>query len=276
MPDKTIEQTVERHLAAILSADVAGYSRLVDADEVGAVRRLSDYRETLCNAIVKHRGRVVNAPGDAVLAEYPSVVDAVQSAVEAQRELAARNEVLPPEQRMSFRIGINLGDVIVENDDIFGEGVNIAARLQTFAEPGGICISRPVHDQVRTKLTLGYEFLGERSVKNIAEPQEIFRVEMGVGIARRDPPPRRAPQNNNQDSHTDDQHPDGRWIPPLLVLCLLLGILGVHRLYAGRIATGVLFFFTGGGLVIWWVVDIFQILGGRFTDVDGNRFDRWQ
>ena len=137
---------------------------------MGTVRRLNEYREALCNFVTRHHGRVVNAPGDAVLAEYPSVVDAVQSAVEAQRELATRNETLPPDQRMSFRIGINLGDVIVGDDDIYGEGVNIAARLQTIAEPGGICISRSVYDQVHNKLTLGFEFLGERSVKNIAAP----------------------------------------------------------------------------------------------------------
>ena len=273
MPDTT----VQRRLAAILSADVAGYSRLVDDDEVGTVRRLSEYRDTLCSFVTRHHGRVVNAPGDAVLAEYPSVVDAVQSAVETQRELAARNDTLPPAQRMAFRIGINLGDVIVENDDIYGEGVNIAARLQTFADPGGICISRPVHDQIRNKLTLAYEFLGERSVINIAEPQGVFRIEMNPTATKRakPPPPRPAPDSSNAPEAITATSPASKWVPPILVLCVLLGVLGVHRLYAGRIATGILFFFTGGGLVIWWVVDIFQIIGGRFSDVDGNRFDRW-
>ena len=273
MPDST----VQRRLAAILSADVAGYSRLVDNDEVGTVRRLGEYRETFCSFVTRHHGRVVNAPGDAVLAEYPSVVDAVQSAVEIQRELAARNDTLAAEQRMSFRIGINLGDVIVENDDIFGEGVNIAARLQTFADPGGICISRPVYDQVRNKLTLGYEFLGERSVKNIAEPQGVFRIDMDPASSKHAEPPRRpAPEISVASDAIPTNPPTSRWIPPILVLCVVLGVLGVHRLYAGRIATGILFFFTGGGLVIWWLIDIFQILGGRFSDVEGNRFDRWQ
>jgi len=271
MPDST----VQRHLAAILCADVAGYSRLVDSDEVGTVRRLGDYRETLCRFVIRHHGRVANAPCDAVLAEYPSVVDAVQSAVEIQRELAARNDTLTPEQRMSFRIGINLGDVIVENDDIFGEGVNIAARLQTFAEPGGICISRSVHDQVRNKFTLGYEFLGERSVKNTAEPQGVFRVDMDPTSSKHAEPPRRPTPENSDASNAIPTHlPTSRWIPPILALCVALGVLGAHRLYAGRIATGI-FFFTGGGLVIWWLVDIFQIIGGRFSDIDGNRFDRW-
>ena len=273
MPD----DSVQRRLAAILCADVAGYSRLVDDDEVGTVRRLGEYRETLCSFVIRHHGRVVNAPGDAVLAEYQSVVDAVQSAVEIQRELEARNDSLPAEQRMSFRIGINLGDVIVENDDIYGEGVNIAARFQTIAELGGICISRPVHDQVHNKLTLGYEFLGERSVKNIAEPQGVFRIEMDPTAARRSKaPPRAAPDSSVAVGEGITTFPQSsRWIPPILVMSVLLGVLGVHRLYAGRIATGVLFFFTGGGLVIWWLVDIFQIIGGRFRDVDGNRFDRW-
>jgi adenylate cyclase len=172
---------VKRKLTAILSADVKGYSRLMGADEEGTLRTLTAYREVMAELILGHRGRVVNAPGDALLAEFESVVDAVKSAVEIQRELAKRNADLPPDRRMEYRMGINLGDVMVDGESIYGDGVNIAARLESLADAGGICISGTVYDQIENKLLFGYEYLGEQNVKNIAKPVRVYRVLMEPG-----------------------------------------------------------------------------------------------
>src|SRR5712664_3434535 len=161
---------MERKLTAIFSADVKGYSRLMGEDEVATIRTLTTYREVMTTLIQQHRGRVVDSPGDNLLAEFASAVDAVQCAVEIQRELKAKNADLPDSRKMEFRIGINVGDVIVEGERIYGDGVNIAARLEGLAEPGGICISGTVYDHVENKLALGYEYLGEQAVKNIAKP----------------------------------------------------------------------------------------------------------
>jgi len=169
---------VERKLTTILAADVTGYSRLMGEDEPGTLATLKSYRESMAGFIASHRGRVVNTAGDSLLAEFASVVEAVQCAVAIQRELAARNEVLSPGRRMQFRIGLNLGDVMVEGDDLFGEGVNIAARLQAVAEPGGICISGMVFDQVKNKLSIGYDFLGRQAIKNIADEVPIYRIKL--------------------------------------------------------------------------------------------------
>src|SRR5437867_3609131 len=174
---------IERKLAAILSADVKGYSRLMGEDEVATIRTLTAYQEAMTTFIQQHRGRVVDASGDNLLAEFASVVDAVQCAVEIQRELKTKNADLPASQRMEFRIGINVGDVIVEGERIYGDGVNIAARLEGLAAAGGICISGIVYDQVETKLALGYEYLGEQTVKNIAKPVQVYRVQMEVGAS---------------------------------------------------------------------------------------------
>src|SRR6266542_300002 len=168
---------MERKLAAIFSADVKGYSRLMGEDDVGTIRTLTAYREVMATLIQHHRGRVVDSPGDNLLAEFVSVVDAVQCAAEIQRELKTRNADLPPDRRMEFRIGINLGDVIIEGERIYGDGVNIAARLESLAEPSGICISGTVYDQIKNKLSLEYESLGEQAVKNIAEPVRVYRVQ---------------------------------------------------------------------------------------------------
>ena len=171
-------QEVKRKLAAILSADVKGYSRLMGEDELGTIRTLNTYKEIMGNLIQKFHGRVVDAPGDNVLAEFGSVVDAVECAVEIQKELKSKNTELPENKRMEFRIGINLGDVIEEGDKIYGDGVNIAARVQSLADGGGICVSGTAFDQVETKLSLGYEYLGEQTVKNIAKPIRVYRVLM--------------------------------------------------------------------------------------------------
>src|SRR5215472_12134944 len=169
---------MERKLTSILCADVHGYSRFMGEDEEATLRILSTYRKIIDQLIEDHRGRFVNSAGDSVLAEFSSVVEAVNCAVEVQTALKAENAGLAPERRMEFRIGVNLGDVMVEGEQIYGDGVNVAARLEGLAEPGCIYISSTVHDQVSTKLALGYEDLGEQTVKNIAKPVRVFRLNL--------------------------------------------------------------------------------------------------
>ena len=174
---------MERKLAAIFSTDVAGYSRLMGDDEEATIRTLTAYRALISSLIQQYRGRVVDAPGDNLLAEFASVVDAVRCAVEIQHELKEKNAELPDQRQMQFRIGINLGDVIVEGERLYGDGVNIAARLESLAIPGGICISGTVYDHVENKLALNYEYQGEQTVKNIAKPVRVYRVVMDEDAA---------------------------------------------------------------------------------------------
>ena len=169
---------VKRKLTAILHADVAGYSRLMSADEEATLQTLHASRTITDSLIAQHHGRIVGTAGDSILAEFASVVEAVQCAVEIQQALKTRNSAVPPEQRMEFRIGINLGDVMVEGEQIYGEGVNIAARLESLADPGGIHLSGTAYDQVKNKLSLGYDYLGEQTVKNITEPVRVYRLVM--------------------------------------------------------------------------------------------------
>jgi len=171
-------ESFKRKLTAILSADVKGYSRLMGENEAETVKTLTSYRKIMGELIQQHRGRVIDSPGDNILAEFGSVVDAVQCSVAAQNEFKARNAELPENRHMEFRIGVNLGDVIEEENRIYGDGVNIAARLEGLADPGGICISKTAFDQIETKLPLGYQFLGEQTVKNIAKPVGAYKVLM--------------------------------------------------------------------------------------------------
>lgn len=171
-----MSENVKRRLTTILCADVSSYTRLMEHDEAGTLARLRSSLDSMASLIRRHDGRVVNTWGDALIAEFPSVVEAVASAVEIQQELATHNHDRDETDRMWFRIGINLGDVMVEDGNIYGDGVNIAARLQQLAEPGGIMISRPVHDQVRNKLSLGFDFIGEQAVKNVSEPVPSYRI----------------------------------------------------------------------------------------------------
>ena len=170
---------VDRRLAAILVADVAGYSALMERDEAGTFARLKAHRQQVFEPVIKqHRGRIFKLTGDGVLAEFASVVDAVQCAVAVQRQMDERNRSLPEKERIHVRIGVNLGDVIVEGKDRHGEGVNIAARLQQLAKPGGIVISGTAYDQLKAKVDVGYEFLGEQQVKNIAAPVRVTRFRL--------------------------------------------------------------------------------------------------
>jgi adenylate cyclase len=179
-------ESFKRKLTAILSADVKGYSRLMGENEAETVRTLTSYRKIMGELIQQHRGRVIDSPGDNILAEFASVVDAVQCSVAAQNEFKARNAELPENRRMVFRIGVNLGDVIEEEGRIYGDGVNIAARLEALADPGGICISKTAFDHIESKLPLGYQFLGEQTVKNIAKPVGAYKVLMEPRVFDRD------------------------------------------------------------------------------------------
>jgi adenylate cyclase len=172
-----VAERVERRLAAVVAADVAGYSRLMGADEVGTLRAIKTLRKELVDpAIARHRGRVVKTTGDGILIEFSSVVDAVRCAVQMQQGLGKRNAEIPAEKQIRFRVGINVGDIIIDGDDIHGDGVNIAARLEGLAEPGGICVSDDAYRQVRDKLDYRFEDLGEQKLKNIERPTRVYRV----------------------------------------------------------------------------------------------------
>ena len=203
-----------RKLAAILSADAVGYSRLMAADEAATVETLKSYRDIIVRLVARRGGRVVNAPGDALLAEFPSAVEAVQAAIEIQQSVEGHNIELEADRRMQFRIGVNLGDVIEESDGtIYGDGVNIAARLEALAEGGSVCISSTVYDAVEGKLALGFDFLGEHQVKNIAKPVRVYRVR-----AESKPPPARPRAKRRM-----------QWqiaVPALALILLLLGVGG--------------------------------------------------
>ncbi len=175
---------VERKLAAILHADVVGYSRLMAEDEARTVRTLTAYREVVDTLVGRYSGRVVDFRGDDFLAEFPTATDAVQAAIEIQRVIGARNTAVPERNRMQFRIGVHLGEVRVEDRRIYGDGVNIAARLEGLAEPGGICISESVYQQVRNKLSLEVRDLGEQSLKNIPEPIRSYLLLPGEDASK--------------------------------------------------------------------------------------------
>jgi adenylate cyclase len=178
------EDKLKRRLTTVLCADVHGYSRLMGADEAGTLGMLRRYRTAIAGLVERHDGRIVNTWGDAVIAEFASVVEAVQCAVEIQQEISSQNSDPPHAHQMRFRIGINLGDVMVDGSDIFGDGVNIAARLQELAEPGGVVVSASVYDQVRNKLSVGFDCLGQQQMKNVA-PITSYRVTMGGGAVGR-------------------------------------------------------------------------------------------
>ena len=174
-------EPLERKLAGILYADVAGYSRLTGEDEDATHRRLSEYLDRIAETITQHHGEVMHYAGDAVLAKFDTVVDALSSAAAIQTDLSTRNQALPDERKVQFRIGVNMGDVIIDRGDIYGDGVNVAARLESLAEPGGICISESVRSAIGKKLPLEYEFLGEQQIKNITEPVKAYHARLKSG-----------------------------------------------------------------------------------------------
>jgi class 3 adenylate cyclase len=205
---------LERRLVAILAADVAGYSRLMGIDEEGTLATLSTFRTVTDRLIEQHAGRICGTAGDSILAAFGSALAAVQCAVDIQRELAAANEALEADRRMQFRIGVNVGDVMVKEGDIFGDGVNIAARLEGLAEPGGICISRGIHDHVAKKFPYRFEDLGEQSVKNIAQPIRVFRILLDGRKAEPEPDGAQAPEPGPEETAAADDIPSLSGTPP--------------------------------------------------------------
>ncbi|NIS72187.1 MAG: guanylyl cyclase, partial [Proteobacteria bacterium] len=213
------EESFKRKLTTMFSADVEGYSRLMEDDEEATVQTITAYRELMVGQIQNQNGRVVDAKGDNLLAEFSSVVDAVRCAVEIQREIGRRNAELPEHRKMEFRIGVNLGDVIEEDETIYGDGVNIAARLEALAEGGGICISGTAFDHIRKRLSVGYEYLGEQAVKNIENPVRVYRVLMepeavGKIIGEKKPQPTR-----------------WRWVAVAALVLLIIGAGLAYRYY---------------------------------------------
>ncbi len=233
---------IKRRLTTILCSDVEGYARLMETDEAGTLTMLRRCRATMAKLIERHEGRIVNTWGDAIIAEFASVVEAVQCAVETQQELSGDNGALPDAQRMKFRIGINLGDVMVEGDDVYGDGVNVAARLQELAEPGGILISGPVYDQVRNKLSIGFENLGNQSMKNIAHPVVSYRVTRGEAMPRSgspSPDPKPAPTAPRRTEGRTQSSLASVWswyigLPrPIAVIAAIAGFLFLINVFSG-------------------------------------------
>lgn len=277
---------VKRKLAAILSADVKDYSRLMRDDEAVTVRTLNAYREVMTKLIRQHHGRVVDSPGDNLLAEFASVVDGVQAPVAIQKELKVLNAKLPARRKMEFRIGINLGDIIEEEGRIYGDGVNIAARLEGLADPGGICISRTAYDQIEDKLPLGYENLGEKSVKNIPRPIRVYKVIFEPEkftrklkgriskLIREDNEPDHVHAGLLQSKAETSTLSDKRRLLTT-ILCPTLGIFGAHRFYVGKTKSAKAMLFTVGGAGIWYIIDLVRVLFGQFTDSEGRKIKKW-
>ncbi|MGD8562882.1 MAG: adenylate/guanylate cyclase domain-containing protein [Desulfarculaceae bacterium] len=220
------QEGIKRRLAAILSADAVGYSRLMGDDEVATVRTITSCREVMARLITQHQGRVVDSPGDNLLAEFSSVVDALSCALAVQEELGRFNSKLPLNRRMLFRIGINLGDILAEGGRIYGDGVNIAARLEAQAQPGGICISGTVYDQVKNKLPLGYHFQGEQKVKNITDPVRVYAVT---------PPETPAPDFTRR--QVKEKNTASRLLIPGVVLALAAALGLTYWLLGGEISS---------------------------------------
>ena len=212
------EEKVTRKLRAILSADVKGYSLLMSDDEAFTIRTLKEYRRIMSTHIEQNNGRVVDAPGDNLLAEFSSVVDAVQCAVEIQKNLTEKNEDLPLEKRLEFRIGVNIGDVVQDGDSLYGEGVNIAARIEALADPGGVCISRNAYEHIKNKLTLGYEYIGEHTVKNIRDPVRAYKVLI-------------SPEDAGKLIGEEPKTPASKWIWPAVVVGTIILTLIGYQVY---------------------------------------------
>ena len=266
------QEGFKRKLTAIFSADVEGYSRLMGDDEEATVRTLTSYREAMTILIQQHNGKVLDSPGDNLLAEFVSVVDAVQCAVAVQKEIKARKDQLPENRKMQFRIGINVGDVIQEAERIYGDGVNIAARLEGLSDPGGICISKTAFDQIESKLPFGYEFLGDQPVKNIAKPVGAYRVLMEprvtvtkepavvVSVSEKgEPPPSAQPSRTIRKSGNPNDYYAGGFV--CLACALGLPILGyfIERVGPGSffplVGAGVLTGLIGISLILWgWLM----------------------
>jgi len=220
------EQDLERRLATILSADVAAYSRLMAEDEEQTLRVFRGHKEIFEKLVAAHRGRVFNTAGDAILAEFGSAVEAVRCATEIQAALRTRNDQLPPNRQVQFRIGVNLGDVMVQEQDLLGDGVNVAARLQSAASPGGVCISGSVYDQIRNRLSLSFKPLGDMRFKNIPQPVRTFSIVEADGLGEL-PSPTATPDHRGVARYA-------KWLAPAAALLLLAVGGGVFWAYSSH------------------------------------------
>ncbi|MDP7667656.1 MAG: NINE protein [Rhodospirillales bacterium] len=274
------DRGVERRLAAILAADVADYTRLMETDEDATIDAWRSARAQIIDPkIASFGGRIVKHTGDGFLAEFPTVQDAVRCAVEMQAELGARNATVADDRRMDFRIGINIGDIAVDDEDIYGDGVNIAARLEGLADPGGICVSGDVYNQVRKRLDLSFEDLGEQRVKNIAEPLVAYLISPPDVRARRrrtrEPPVRPKSTPQAVAAVGDGGEVSEKRRLSAIILCLLIGLFGGHRFYLGYKGSAYLQLFTIGGLSLWTLADLVLLLTGELTDGKGRTLKRW-
>ena len=273
------DREVRRRLVAILAADVVGYSSAMEADEEATVAAWHAARSDIIDPqIAEHQGRIVKHTGDGFLAEFPAVAAAVKCAVSMQKELVNNT--------LAFRMGINLGDIIDDGEDIHGDGVNIAARLEGLAEPGGICISGEVYRQVKNKLDLGYSSLGEKRVKNIAEPIVAYLIppqgghgaqaatyREDVAKENRETEAVPSPIDRSDQASPQQQVSDKRRLTAIL-LCLILGLFGGHRFYLGRTVTAWLQMLTIGGLALWMLADLLLLITGELKDGEGRRLER--
>ncbi|MEZ5668392.1 MAG: adenylate/guanylate cyclase domain-containing protein [Alphaproteobacteria bacterium] len=270
--DDEAEQGFERRLAAIVSLDVAGYSRLMALDEADTLKALDWTRALIEQTAGRHGGRLVNSAGDGFLVECGSAVAAVLCASEIQDGMQVVNRERRADRQMCLRVGINIGDVILRDGDLFGDGVNIAARVQALAEPGGICITAAVHEQIVHKLDVDCTDDGLHQVKNIATPVRVYHLRPSTARAfwRRKPWGGQRPGRGGRGGALSP-HPRLK----VLAMGLILGLFGGHRFTVGRRATGALQLVTLGGLALWWLYDMVELVSGDFTDGEGRRVGQW-
>jgi len=264
---------VKRKISAILSADVAGYGRLMGDDEAATVQTLESHRETISSIIQEYGGHVVDSPGDNILSEFASVVDAVQCAVEIQQVIKAKDADLPTDRRMAFRIGINLGDVIEEGERIYGDGVNIAARIEALADPGGICISGSAYEQIESKLALGYVDIGDHTLKNISRQIRVYRIptepegdeETGSpAVAAVDRSSRLDDALSDRLARGRSKEIEGYYIGGVVCLAVSLG-LPILGYFVGRIGPGAFWPIVGVAPLVG-LVGISLVLVGKLMD----------
>ena len=255
-------ERVKRKISAILSADVAGYGRLMGDDEAATVQTVESYRETVSSLVEQYNGHVVDSPGDNILSEFASVVDAAQCAVEIQQVIKAKNADLPGDRKMLFRIGINLGDVIEEGERIYGDGVNIAARIEALADPGGICISGSAYEQIETKLALGYVSIGDHTLKNVSRPIRVYKIPTEPGEAteaekkRRSSPMPAIERDSQFDGTSIDErvtrkpaNPDDYYISGFICLAIAVG-LPIFGYFIGQVAYEAFYPLAGAGVLL--------------------------
>ncbi len=265
------DEPIERRLAAIVSLDVAGYSRLMVEDDIGTLRTLEWVRELIGEAARRHHGRIASTAGDGFLLAFDSSVAAVKCASEVQDQMQAVNRERNAAHPMLLRAGVNIGDVMDRDGDVFGDAVNIAARVQALAEPGGVALTAAVYDQIARKIDVQCEYNGAHRVKNIADPIQVYRLQPNATRAfwRRGHAalPRQAPVASGEIS----PYPRSK----VLAMAVVIGIFGAHRFTVGRKFSGTLQALTVGGIGLWWLYDLFELISGDFVDAQRRPVRTW-